>query len=119
MSALEHGTVPRGYRYADHVPYATPRELDDLRGPTSGVVRVRPHINTGQDPTYDVGDERRLIALYSAVVRDGSAGDQCELLDGATLVRLWPDLRLPRRCRDLWVTRFPELGTLGVRALSV
>lgn len=119
MSALEHSTVARGYRYADHVPYATPRDLGDLHGPTAGVVRVRPHINTGQDPTYDVGDERRLIALYSAVVRDGSADDQCALLDEATLLRLWPDLRLPRRCREVWVARFPALGSLGVRALSV
>ncbi len=119
MSTDDTGTVPRGYRFADHVPYATPGSLDELQGPTSGVVRVRPHLNTSQDPTYDLGDPGELRALYSAVVRDGSAHDQRTLLHGPTLERLWPDLVLPRRCRDVWTDRFPHLRELGLRAVSV
>ncbi|WP_448058420.1 hypothetical protein [Cellulomonas hominis] len=119
MSPSQAGTVPRGYRFADHVPYATPSSLDDLQGPTSGVVRVRAYIDTSQDPTYDLDAESDVLALYSRVVRAGSAQEQCLLLDRSTLERLWPDLMLPRRCRDAWTHRFPELGVLGVRALSL
>lgn len=119
MDANQAGTVPRGYRFADHVPYAVPGTLDDLRGPTSGVVRVRAYIDTSQDPTYDLGAEGDLLALYSRVVRAGSVDDQCALLDRATLERLWPDLDLPARCRTVWVHRFPRLRALGVRTLSL
>lgn len=119
MSATESGTVPRGYRFADHIPYATPRSLDDLAGPTSGVVRVRPYIDTSHDPTYRLDVPGDVLSLYSRVVRAGSAEDQCRLLDRATLERLWPDLNLPRRCRETWTARFPELRPLGVRALSL
>jgi hypothetical protein len=119
MDVSSSGTVPRGYRFADHVPYATPDDLDDLRGPTSGVVRVRAYIDTGQDPTYDLDAEGDLLPLYSRVVRSGSVQDQCLLLDRATLERLWPDLVLPRACREAWTRRFPHLGALGLRALSL
>jgi hypothetical protein len=101
------------------VPYATPRDLTELHGPTSGTVRLRPHLDTSQDPTYDVGDEDDLIALYSAVVRSGTAEDQATLLDLPTLERLWPVLVLPRRCRETWTARFPLLRALGLRALSL
>ena len=119
MIADDKGAVPRGYRFADHVPYDTPEDLSELQGPTSGIVRVGPHIDTSQDPTYDLADAGDLIALYSAVVRAGSADDHRRLLDRATLERLWPDLVLPHRCRETWTAHFPRLRTLGLRALSV
>lgn len=119
MIADDKRTVPRGYRFADHVPYDVPDDLHELQGPTTGTVRVRPHIDTSQDPTYDLADDGDLLAFYSAVVRAGSADDHRHLLDRDTLERLWPDLVLPRRCRETWNARFPHLRTLGLRALSV
>lgn len=106
-------------RYADLIPYATPDSLDDLHGPTSGVIRVSSHINTAPEPTYDLDDPSGLWTAYSAIVRDGTAAEQSVLLDRATLVRLWPDLNLPRRCRETWTAKFAELRVLPVRALSV
>jgi hypothetical protein len=103
-------TVPRGYVYADHIPYVTPDSLDDLRGPTSGTVTVGPHIDTSLDPTYDVANPRRARELYSATVRDGSVADHARILDRRLLLRLWPQLTLPGRCRTLWEQRFPELA---------
>ncbi|MCP2264555.1 hypothetical protein ACFQHV_15370 [Promicromonospora thailandica] len=112
MSAVpdEHRTVPRGYVYADHIPYDTPGSLDDLRGPTSGVVRVGPHIDTSLDPEYELGDRDRLENLYARVVRSGSIADQTRNLDRATLLRLWPRLNLPVRCRSIWEQKFPTLA---------
>lgn len=111
--------VPRGWRYADHIVYHAPDSLDELHGPTSGVVRVPPHINTAPDPTYDFNDSGDLWAAYSAIVRDGYPDEQAALLDRSTLLRLWPDLNLPKRCRETWTAQFAELRVLPVRALAV
>lgn len=103
-------TVPRGYVYADHIPYATPDSLSDLRGPTSGVVTVGPHIDTSMNPVYVLGDPDRLWGLYTRVVRSGAVPDQVTYLDGQVLLRLWPSLNLPVRCRKAWEQKFPELA---------
>ncbi|MFD2793428.1 hypothetical protein ACFS27_07685 [Promicromonospora vindobonensis] len=105
-----HRTVPRGYVYADHIPYVTPDSLDDLRGPTSGVVTVGPHIDTSMNPVYEVSNPRRARELYSATVRDGSVVDQVRILDRRLLLWLWPQLGLPTRCRAIWEQKFPELA---------
>jgi hypothetical protein len=109
-------TVPRGYVYADHIPYDTPDSLEDLRGPTSGVVTVGPHIDTSLNPTYRISDIRRARELYSATVRDGSASDHVRILDRGLLLRLWPELNLPSRCRAIWEHRFPELAARTKKA---
>jgi len=93
--------------------------LDALHGPTSGTVRVSAHICTAPEPVYDVDCPKQRWALYSAVVRDGLAEEQAALLDRAMLLELWPDLNLPRRCRETWTGRFPALALLPVRALAV
>lgn len=102
-------TVPRGWRYEETIPYATPDSLDDLHGPTSGTVTVQGHINTSPHPVYDLSDEAMVWHLYSAVVRDGNAADQAALLDRATLVSVWRTLNLPTRCREIWESKFPQL----------
>lgn len=103
-------TVQRGFHYADTIPYDTPESLDQLRGPVSGVVQVRPHIDTSPDPVYEVADPTQRWSLYSAVVRDGLPGEQEAILNKALLLMLWPELNLPIRCRATWEERFPELG---------
>jgi len=110
--------VPRGYVYADHIPYVTPDSLDDLRGPTSGVVTVGPHIDTSLDPSYEVSDPKRARELYSATVRDGFVPDHVRILDRSLLLRLWPDLNLPVRCRAIWEQKFPELAGRGRKKLA-
>lgn len=103
-------TVPRGYVYADHIPYVTPESLAELRGPSTGVVTVGPHIDTSLDPTYDLGDPDRLWNLYARVVRSGFVPDHIRFLDRQVLLRLWPSLNLPVRCRSIWEHKFPELA---------
>ncbi|MFC8800886.1 hypothetical protein ACFT2C_24410 [Promicromonospora sp. NPDC057138] len=110
-----HRTVPRGYVYADHIPYDTPDSLDDLRGPRKGVVRVGPPISTAPDPVYDLSDEDMVWHLYSAVVREGNARDHEALLERRTLIRLWPELNLPARCRAVWEAKFPVLAARTAR----
>ena len=103
-------TVPPGFRFEQTIPYDTPESLDELRGPTSGTVRVRPHINTSPDPVYDLDRPSQQWSLYSAVVRDGLPSEQSALLNREVLLVLWPDLNLPARCRAIWEAKFPELA---------
>ncbi|MGL4174121.1 MAG: hypothetical protein ACRCTR_08640 [Actinomycetota bacterium] len=77
------------------------------------------HINTAPTPTYNLDSPSGLWTAYSAIVRDGYADEQAALLDRTTLVRLWPDLNLPKRCRETWTAKFAELRALPVRALAV
>ncbi|MDR1807645.1 MAG: hypothetical protein LBR33_07015 [Propionibacteriaceae bacterium] len=96
-------------RYGDLIEYDTPDSLDDLHGPVTGTVRVKPHIDTSPNPVYDLTDPARLRSLYGRLVRDGTPREQVALLNKSTLFRLWPDLTLPERCRTTWTLRFPQL----------
>lgn len=106
-------TVQRGFSFEQTIPYDTPESLDDLHGPTSGTVRVRPHINTSPDPVFDLADPGQQWSLYSAVVRDGLPSEQGAILDRGMLLTLWADLNLPGRCRAIWEDKFPELAELS------
>ncbi len=106
-------TVPRGFRYEQTIPYDTPESLDELQGPATGTVRVRPHINTSPDPIYNLAVPSQQWSLYSAVVRDGLPSEQTAILNRGMLLALWPDLNLPARCRAIWEDKFPELAELS------
>lgn len=97
-------------RYESTIPYAVPASLDDLQGPAAGVVEVGAHIDTSPRPVYDLADADQVWALYTRVVRDGTVSDQRSLLRHDWLVRLWPTLMLPPRCRAEWETTFPVLA---------
>ena len=60
-------------------------------------------------PAFDLGQPGLLRAAYRAIVRDGTSTDQETLLNAVLLRRVWSQLVLPGRCRDLWEATFPEL----------
>ncbi|WP_206155831.1 hypothetical protein [Cellulomonas taurus] len=85
-------------------------DLASLRGPVSGVVRLPRHLEWSERREYDLGVEGDVIWLYSRVIREASSEqDLQEHLDLGTLLRLWPDLRLPDRHRRAWEAAFAEL----------
>ncbi len=83
-----------------------PPSLDELRGPTAGVVRLPLRLYwSGPNPEaveWRVDDDRRRARLYEVVLREGSLDDVCVLIDGATLIRIWDDLYLPPYVRSAW-----------------
>lgn len=85
---------------------ALPRSLDELRGPTSGAVRLPLRLYwSGPDPEsveWDTGSPDGRRWLYEVVLREGSLDDVCGLVDGRELVRVWDCLYLPRWLRDAW-----------------
>lgn len=61
------------------------------------------------DGDVDVTEPGGARMAYQALLAEGTGEIQAELLNKATLVRLWPQLNLDARVRDLWESRFPEL----------
>ncbi|MBO0692086.1 MAG: hypothetical protein J2P58_04230 [Acidimicrobiaceae bacterium] len=99
------------HRYADHRPYPEPpAQLADLTGPTGGVIELPITIDWGPRRHYDLGTDADRRILYERVLRE--APDTKEVgryVNGAILVEVWPRLFLPRRVRQRWEERFPEL----------
>jgi len=103
--------APAGSRYADQRPYVVADNLDDLRGPVSGVVQLDRRLHWSGQLGYDLDNPRRLASMYETVLREAAApADLARWLDGSTLVRLWPDLVLPPQVRLLWESRFGMLA---------
>lgn len=96
--------------FQDVIPYDVPPSLAVLGGPASGSM-ILPHtIHWGPDRAVDLDSEDGRSKAYRAIVREGTAVQQAELLNAHLLVELWPSLRLPARCRAIWEARFPELA---------
>lgn len=53
--------------------------------------------------------------VYQAVVREGSAAQQEDLLNQGLRRQVWSELTLPVRCWNAWETAFPELSSRSVR----
>jgi hypothetical protein len=96
--------------FQDVVPYDIPSSLDALRGPATGRLTLPLHIWWAPAPTFDLADRSDLLVAYRAVVREGRAEDQEALLNRGLLLTVWPELRLPVRCREAWENAFPELA---------
>lgn len=96
--------------YQDVIPYDTPSSLDALQGPVDGVLILPITVHWGPDATADLSTADGLEKAYENVVREGTREQQEELLNADLLRRVWPQLRLPKRCRDIWQSRFPELA---------
>jgi hypothetical protein len=99
--------APPGSRYQDQRRYVVAVSLDELRGPTAGVVRLDSRLDWSGDPGYDLGDDGDLAALYQTVLNEAAVPDLNRWLDAPTLRRLWPTLWLPVGVRTAWLTRFP------------
>lgn len=61
---------PRGGWYAPYRTIYVPTDLDMLRGPLEGVVRLPSHINTSTRAWYDLADPSRRRMLYAVVIRE-------------------------------------------------
>lgn len=102
--------VERRVFVRDVKPYEVPERLDDLKGPAGGVVEL-PHtvLWAPGGGRVDLDEEGGVGLAYRAVVAEGSVADQVAILNRDRLVAVWQELLLPRRARELWEARFPEL----------
>lgn len=94
----------------DIIPYDTPRSLDALRGPASGMLDLPVTVYWGPPQGFDLQDPADLETAYQALVREGTTTEQEAFLNERLLRRVWPGLMLPERCRRIWEERFPGLA---------
>lgn len=96
--------------YEDVRPYTVPESLEELTGPTTGVVELPQHLDWSEQGRYDLSDPRQRNLMYERVIRESMrVEDLRAFLDGPTLARVWRRLWLPRKVRSLWESRFPSL----------
>lgn len=104
--------VPAAARvyFRDVKPYEAPATLADLEGPPGGVVDL-PHAVfwAPGSQRVDLDEPGGLAMVYQAVIGEGTVADQVRVLNRDRLREAWADLMLPRRARELWEDRFPEL----------
>lgn len=103
-------TTARPGAYAAHRPYVVVESLDDLHGPTEGVVELPHAIDWSLGRSYDLGDADRTRWMYTRVIREAGDVEQLKnLLDRGLLIDLWPTLVLPVRVREMWEWQHPVL----------
>ncbi|MET4622959.1 hypothetical protein ABIE18_004439 [Arthrobacter sp. 2762] len=94
----------------DVIPYEVAQSLEGLQGPGEGVLRLPQHIYWGPQPECDLGQPEGVYKAYQAILREGTRADQERLLNAGLLMRVWSELMLPVRVRDLWEKKFPQLA---------
>lgn len=68
-------------------------------------VRLPLHLNWSQPGReFNLADRRQRARVYEIVLREGTADDITEYVDGALLADLWTELVMPAPIRDQWQT---------------
>jgi hypothetical protein len=95
----------------DHTrPTFVPDSLDDLKGPTFGIVTLPQFLDWTPLNTYDLSSPSRLRRLYETVLSEAMSEDElARYIDASLLISQWHQLRLPKRVRFAWESAYPEL----------
>ncbi len=105
MSVSAHAYLARPGR-----PAVVARTLDELTGPTTGIVELPVRLMWSSERAFDLGDPDELLWMYENVLRETTrVEDLRELIHAGTLRRLWPLLNLPRGVRLAWEGRHRSL----------
>lgn len=90
-----------------------PESLDELHGPTQGVVELPLHVAWSGMTLYDLGKPRQRMGLYRTVLHEGLSDDLPRYLNQDLLLQLWPVLRtlVGRTVRAVWEDAFPQLAS--------
>lgn len=110
------GTTSEGrVFFRDVKPYAVVASLDQLRGPAGGVVELSHSVLWAPGGgRVDLDEPGGTALAYQAVLAEGTVDDLVAVLNPRRLVSQWSELMLPQRVRQLWESRFPELGPAPV-----
>ncbi|MEV4346731.1 hypothetical protein AB0J83_19920 [Actinoplanes sp. NPDC049596] len=99
-----------------HRPVLVAGTLGELSGPTTGLVELPLRLWWGPQRAFDLSEPTMLAWMYENVLREAIRIDELRTyLHGPTLIRVWPDLNLPRAVRAAWETRHPHLRLAAAR----
>ncbi|BBH70618.1 hypothetical protein ACTI_73030 [Actinoplanes sp. OR16] len=91
---------------------AVPDRIENLHGNSLGVLEVPHHMAAGHPSRrrYELDDPAQLRHAYEQVLSEAADCQEIEdLINPATLRRVWRDLHLPSKVREAWETRHPGL----------
>jgi hypothetical protein len=89
-----------------HRPVLVAGTLGELTGPAHGLVRLPLRLWWNPVRTFDLDEPTMLLWMYENVLREAVRVDELrDYLHGPTLVRIWPELNLPRGVRAAWEAR--------------
>lgn len=89
-------------------------DLTALRGPLAGRWQLPLHLDASARTVFDFGVGADREQAYQLVLLEaGTVPDLEQWLDGSELLRLWPELYLPRVVRAAWQDRHPALARVG------
>jgi hypothetical protein len=104
--------------YGERRPYVVAEILEELTGPTVGVVTLPGHLDWSGRPIYNLDEPGRLASMYRTVLTDAATVDDLRTwLNRNRLIEEWPDMYLPAKVRRLWEDRFPSWPTPARRRL--
>lgn len=83
------GLPPRWSEYARRLPSS----LEDLKGPSTGVVELPLHVAWSGRRAYDIGDTHQCLVLYALLLAEAQREDLERFLNREALVSMWPQLR--------------------------
>lgn len=91
--------------------FAVIDDLDALRGPATGTVRVPDDLVRDTVPAeVDLTNPRAVTELYRVVLADGTAAQQYALLNVSLLTSVWAQGLAEAPVMRVWESRFPQLA---------
>jgi hypothetical protein len=105
---------PRWGEYAHRLPTS----LEDLQGPSAGIVELPLHVAWSGRRAYDVGEEDQRLVLYALLLAEAQREDLERFVHRDSLVSMWPRLRrlLGPHARREWERRLMIPAAGGARA---
>ncbi|MFI0502540.1 hypothetical protein ACH3WN_06695 [Streptomyces albogriseolus] len=99
--------------YREKFQRRLPESLDELHGPTQGVVELPLHMAWSGMTSYDLSKPRQRMGLYRTLLHEGLHDDLPRYLNQDLLLQLWPVLRtlVGRTVRTVWEDAFPQLAS--------
>jgi hypothetical protein len=94
-------------------PIVVPASLDDLHGPSSGLVMPPRRLWwSGEEAVkFDLGNRSQATELYEAIFEAARTyQDIVDHLDAGLLTELWPELGMRRAIRQAWEAAHPVLA---------
>jgi len=91
-------------------PALVAETLDELCGPTHGVVELPVRLMWNPHRRFDLDNHDLLLWMYENVLREAIRQDELRRwINGSVLVQVWSELNLPRGVRRAWEARHPQL----------
>ncbi|MEE1845195.1 transcriptional regulator [Streptomyces sp. NPDC088190] len=87
-----------------------PESLNELHGPTHGVVELPLHMARSGRTSHDMSKPRQHMGLYRTVLHEGLRDDLPRYINRDLLLQLWPVLRTLVG-RTVWEDAFPQLAS--------